>query len=414
MLETATLDLDRRRRAHETIVRNALAMAQLIEDLLDVSRIVTGKMRLEVGAVDLRHVVDAALEAARPSLDGKRIRVSREDAANVSIVRGDGTRLQQIVWNLVSNAVKFTHAGGTIKVLIGTDDGNVELAVEDSGRGIAPGFLPHVFEAFRQADGTVARQTGGLGLGLAITKTLVELHGGTVDATSDGEGKGARFTLRLPVAIATDPVRPDAEVPIEMPHITPSPLPQLLGLRVLVVDDEEDARHLLGAVLEAAGCVVMTAGSAAAARQAFEAAKPDVLLSDIGMPGESGYDLIRWVRARTSAEGNATPAAALITRHYRARAEDPEEDPRRRVYDARPEADRSGGRRLDDRSPRGAAGLTPNHRGLRATPLASTPARMASKQLAPFVTPRRRFLATVDGGVNADGAVRNAAGFSLP
>jgi signal transduction histidine kinase len=312
ILSRAPDDAQRRARAVATIERNAVAMTQLIDDLLDVSRIVNGKLRLDVDSVHLPAIIDAALESLRPAADAKSITVEKTYDPDAGAVHGDPARLQQVVWNLVSNAVKFTPPGGRVAVSLARRGAHVEIAVADNGKGIEPRFLPHVFEAFRQADASKARSAGGLGLGLAIVKLLVELHGGHVDAQSEGEGRGATFTVRLPLP---------AERPMTrgVSRITPVPgegtaprLPQLAGLRVLAVEDEPDMRELLRDMLVEWGCAATTAGSVAEAMQAFERGPaPDILLSDISMPGETGYDLIRRVRALPAERGGHVPAAAL-------------------------------------------------------------------------------------------------------
>jgi CheY-like chemotaxis protein/two-component sensor histidine kinase len=291
--------------------RNATAMAHLIEDLLDVSRIITGKLRLDIDGVDLVNVIESAVESIRPAADAKQIRVSFARESAEASVRGDGARLQQVVWNLLSNAVKFTAKTGRVDVVLRRVDSSVELRVSDSGRGIAPAFLPFVFDPFRQADGSINRLHGGLGLGLAITRQLVELHGGRVEAKSDGDGLGATFIVRLPLSVMRQsrPPAPAAAAtraygPLDHP-------PELVGLHVLVVDDAPDARDLLQTVLERCGSRVTVAASAAAALAAIECEVPDVLLSDIGMPDENGFDLIRKVRALPASRGGNVPAAAL-------------------------------------------------------------------------------------------------------
>ena len=318
MLKGGALDDDKRARATETIERNAASMSQLIEDLLDVSRIVSGKLRIEVHAVDLVTVIAAALESVQPAAEAKGIAVLRELEPSAVRVLGDAARLQQVVWNLVNNAVKFTPRGGKVTVALGSDDDNATVVVADTGKGIEPRFLPYVFEPFRQGDGGIARSAGGLGLGLGISKHIVELHGGTIEAASAGPGKGATFTVRIPKAAgraAADRGRSSGP-----PRDTRAPsLPQLKGLDVLVVDDEPDARALVGAVLEQCGSVVRTVGSAAEALAAIRERVPDVMVSDIGMPTESGYDLMRKIRALPADQGGNIPAAALTA--Y-ARAED--------------------------------------------------------------------------------------------
>ncbi|MBX3258446.1 MAG: PAS domain S-box protein [Labilithrix sp.] len=327
MMSSAALDDAKRARAIETIDRNAVAMAQLIEDLLDISRIISGKMRLEVQAVDLSRVVEAAIESVRPAADAKEIQINATLDTSAGSLMGDPTRLQQVVWNLLSNAVKFTPRGGTIGVVVRREASGVEISVSDTGRGIAPRFLPHVFDPFRQEDTSRTLSRGGLGLGLAITRQLVELHGGRIEARSDGEGRGATFLVHLPVAAVTRPLAPRSagrrQIRLDSSFERPN---QLRGVRVLIVDDEDDARQLVQAVLEDCGCRVTTAASVADAMTALSTEVPDLLVSDIGMPHQDGYELIRQVRSLPAASGGSLPAAALTA--Y-ARAED-----RRRVLHA--------------------------------------------------------------------------------
>jgi CheY-like chemotaxis protein len=301
-----------------TIERNAKAQAQLVEDLLDVSRIVAGKLRLDVRTVDLAHVIDAAIEACRPAANAKGVKVSRVLDPNTGPVSGDPDRLQQVVWNLLSNAVKFTPRGGTVQVLLQPREGNAEIAVSDTGRGISKEFLPHVFDRFRQADASITRQFGGLGLGLGIVRQLVELHGGTVSASSLGEGKGATFVVALPLMIV-EPTRDGDDVPA--PHRAPardSASQSLRGVRVLVVEDEPDSRWLLERLLTDAGAVVTATSSAAEGFAAFTREPPDVIVGDIGMPEEDGYSMLRRIRAAENGHPHV-PAIALTAL---ARAED--------------------------------------------------------------------------------------------
>jgi signal transduction histidine kinase/ActR/RegA family two-component response regulator len=298
-------------RALESIERNARAQARLIEDLLEVSRIVTGKLRLQVRPADLAAIVDSAVEVVQPAAAAKRITLTPEITARPAMTSGDPDRLQQVVWNLLSNAVKFTLPGGDIMVRLRRDNGYV-LTVVDDGIGFDPAFVPHMFEPFRQADGSASREHGGLGLGLAIVRQITELHGGTVSASSAGHGQGATFEVRLPSELVLD--APPARVGHGSQELAPLPDvdPTLLsGVRLLVVDDEEDARELLRTTFEAHGATVETARSAAEAMQAFERMPPDVLISDIGMPFEDGYTLIARVRARGADDGGLVPAVAL-------------------------------------------------------------------------------------------------------
>jgi PAS domain S-box-containing protein len=339
--------------AAETIARNARAQAQLIEDLLEMNRIVSGKLRLDVQVTDLGSVIDAALDSVRLSAEAKGIVLEREVAADVAPVSGDPNRLQQVVWNLLSNALKFTPPGGRVLVRVGRTAEHAEIAVVDSGVGIAPDFMPHVFERFRQADSSTTRKHGGLGLGLAIVKQLTELHGGTVRAESDGEGQGATFVVRLPLAPAgaQDRRAPAADAP----RFDGGAF-RLERLRVLVVDDEPDARELVAQLLVDCGAQPLLADSAAQAWALVSAERPDVIVSDIGMPGRDGYQLIRAVRALPVEQGGATPAIALTAF---ARSEDRTRDDRG-LPGAHRQADRAAGAARDDREPvrsSAAAGL---------------------------------------------------------
>jgi signal transduction histidine kinase len=293
--------------AVEAIERNAKTQAQLIEDLLDISRIMRGKLQLSQNVpVDPAAVVENAIAAVTPSAGARDIEIVPRLEPGVGRVRGDPTRLQQVVWNLLSNSIKFSPDGGRIDVAVERRGGHAVIRVTDAGKGIAPEFLPHVFDRFRQADASTTRQQGGLGLGLAIVRNLVEMHGGTVEARSDGPGRGATFTVALPLvqqAPAVDRASSDGSANGLAPRVS------LGGINVLVVDDDPDARRLVGKVLERHGARVRTAASAADALAALDQATPDVLLSDIGMPGEDGYALIAKVRARDG--GRDIPAAAL-------------------------------------------------------------------------------------------------------
>ncbi|MBL0693579.1 ATP-binding protein [Comamonas sp. JC664] len=311
MLRTGTLPQEKRERALATVERNARAQGQLIEDLLDVSRIMTGKLKLEVTSVDVSQVVEAALESMKPAAEAKGIRIQAALDSGGSIM-GDTSRLQQVVWNLLSNAVKFTPKGGRVQVLVERRNSSVEITVADTGQGISAQFLPHVFERFRQADGSTTRKTGGLGLGLSIVRHLVELHGGTVSVASDGDGQGATFVVSLPQAVALRRevlVPPALRAPL-MEQDIPCP-PQLVGLRLLVVDDEEDTRELLRSIIETCGGVVTTASSAEEALGEMQRQPFDVLVSDVGMPLEDGYRFIARVRALPPEQGGALPAVAL-------------------------------------------------------------------------------------------------------
>jgi CheY-like chemotaxis protein len=280
---------------------------------LDVSRIVTGKLRLDVVPVSPHTFIDAAVEAVRPAAEAKGVRLQKVIDTGVETIMGDPARLQQVAWNLLTNAVKFTPRGGRVQVRLERVNSQVEIAVADTGAGIDPEFLPHVFERFRQADQKTTRQHGGLGLGLAIVRHLVELHGGSVRADSGGEGAGSTFTVALPVA----PIHRREEAGARAHPAARDTLPahecpeRLDGLRVLVVDDEADARELLAEGLGQCGAKVTAASSAREALEALAGEKFDALVSDIGMPGEDGYELIRRVRALPADRGGRTPAVAL-------------------------------------------------------------------------------------------------------
>ena len=308
-------------RAVETIYRNAKSQAQLVADLLDVSRIISGKLRLDVRMIDLLSIVNAAIDSIRPAADAKSIRLQTMLDPEAGPISGDADRLQQIVWNLLTNAVKFTPKGGKIQVKVQRIDSQAEIVVSDSGVGISKEFLPYVFDRFRQADASTTRIHGGLGLGLSIVHQLVDLHGGSVTVHSDGEGKGATFTITLPfVGVISAQTETEATQPVPAEEATPlDGLPSLAGLKVLVVDDEADTRELIREVLKGCGSEVITSRSVAEALEAIEKYKPDILISDLGMPDEDGYSLILKIRALPAEQGGQIPAAALTA--Y-ARAED--------------------------------------------------------------------------------------------
>ncbi|MDQ3754101.1 MAG: PAS domain S-box protein, partial [Acidobacteriota bacterium] len=312
ILQDDRLDASVVKNALATIERNAQAQNQLIEDLMDVSRIITGKLRLNVRPVELVVVINAAIEAVRPAAEAKGIRLQPVLDPIASAVSGDPDRLQQIVWNLLSNAIKFTPKGGRVQVRLERINSHIEIVVSDTGQGINAEFLPYVFDRFRQADASTTRKHGGLGLGLAIVRQLVEMHGGTASVASDGEGRGATFTVKLPLLIMRhEPGDEERRHPQVVEGIKIECPPELDGVRVLVVDDEPDARQLLTVVLERCGAKILTASSATEALRLLAEVRPDVLLSDIGMPGEDGYSLIRKVRALPAEQGGRTPAAAL-------------------------------------------------------------------------------------------------------
>ena len=300
-------------RAVDTIDRNAILQARLIEDLLDVSRIVSGRLRLAIERMDLVRVITEAIETVRPAAENKAITLTTELDAKAGPVLGDATRLQQVVWNLLSNAVRFTPAGGRVAVGLRRVGPEAELTVSDSGRGMAPGLLPRVFDRFRQGESGTMRSHGGLGLGLSIARQIVELHGGTIRAASPGEGHGATFTATLPL-VASPSLRPG---PVPPPPRGRAEQPDrartrpLENVDVLVVDDDAETREVLKVALGFEGARVTTAPSVADAVAAIEARWPDVLVSDIGMPGEDGYDLIRRVRRLEAARGRHIPAIAL-------------------------------------------------------------------------------------------------------
>ncbi|HEX8073167.1 MAG TPA: ATP-binding protein [Pyrinomonadaceae bacterium] len=310
LMREGTLGAALHSQALEAIERNAQLQKQLIDDLLDVSRIITGKLRLDVQSVDLCATLRDAVEGVRPAADAKAIRLVCAGAPEVVQVAGDRGRLQQVLWNLLFNAVKFTPEGGRIEARVERVGAHARVLISDTGQGIAPEFLPYVFDRFRQADGGTKRIYGGLGLGLAIVRHLVEAHGGTVAAESAGVGQGATFSLTLPL-MAVRLEAGEAGRVGRVLEITVDRTPALAGVRVLVVDDDEDTRQMISAVLKRAGGDVRACASAGAAVETLRRWQPDVLLSDIGMPGEDGYDLIRRVRALAAEQGGRTPAAAL-------------------------------------------------------------------------------------------------------
>ena len=312
LLRTGRLDAGQSARAVETILRNAQAQNQLIGDLLDVSRIVSGRLRLNIKPFQFSSVVEAALQVVRPAADAKSIRLESIIDPNAGPVTGDPDRLQQVFWNLLSNAVKFTPSGGRVQIRVQRVDSHVETSVADNGKGIDRNLLPLIFERFRQGDSTTAREHGGLGLGLAIVRHLVELHGGVVSARSPGEGKGAEFVVELPIALAPSAGLGD-ESRIHHGAVASGafPMPSLGGLRILVVDDDADARDVISAVLSQAGAEVATASSTPQAIDLIDSWGPNILISDIGMPNQDGYDLIRKVRARSTDRASQIPAIAL-------------------------------------------------------------------------------------------------------
>ena len=313
MLRTGVMAPDRRAKAIETIERNATSLTQMVEDVLDISRIVSGKIRLTVQAVDLPQIVRDAIDVILPAADAKGVKLETMLDPQAAPISGDPERLQQVLWNLLSNAVKFTNRGGKVQVRLERVEAHVEVTVSDTGVGIPPEFLPHVFERFRQGHSGTARERGGLGLGLSIARQLVEMHGGTIDAASDGVGHGTTLRVRLPIMIVDEmsgdlargytPASPSAPAGIDAG--------ELRGVRVLAVDDEGDALTLLAEALESAGATVTTATSALEALAQLDAAVPDVLIADLGMPGINGFGLIDRVRRHVNPLVRLLPAAAL-------------------------------------------------------------------------------------------------------
>ncbi|MFY2560630.1 ATP-binding protein, partial [Corallococcus terminator] len=312
MLRSGQLAPEKHGRALEAVERNTMVQTQLIEDLLDVSRIITGKMRLEVQPVNPRELIEAALDSVRHAAEAKGVALHAELDSDTGPISGDADRLQQMVWNLLSNAIKFTSRGGQVTASLRRGEGAVVIEVRDNGQGIPKAFLTNIFERFWQADGSATRKHGGLGLGLAIVRHLTELHGGVIEAFSEGEGHGARFSLKLPLAAATQPrgTVPALQATARLGAPT-LPMDVLEGLRVLVVDDEPDARELLAVMLESRMAQVVTAASAREGLEKLRDFRPQVVLSDIGMPGEDGYSFIRRLRALPPEQGGQTLAIAL-------------------------------------------------------------------------------------------------------
>ncbi len=311
LLTSGKADAAMTQRALSVIQNNALAQSQLIEDILDVSRIIGGKLRLNLTSVKLAEIVEAALDSVAPAAEAKGIAIDQAIEPVEPIV-GDRDRLQQVIWNLLSNGVKFTPRDGRVTIRMHRRADDVVIAVEDTGIGITPEFLPYVFDRFTQADGSATRRHGGLGLGMAIVRHLVELHGGTVSAESAGENHGATFIATLPLRVEVPaPPAGTPETSAEGEPARTGPLQPLSGVNILVVDDEADSRGFLCTLLEQQGATVRSAGSTAEALASFMRARPDVLVSDIAMAGEDGYDLIRQVRQLDPGLGGETPAVAL-------------------------------------------------------------------------------------------------------
>jgi signal transduction histidine kinase/CheY-like chemotaxis protein len=307
MLQRGVRDEETLKRGLETIERNARAQGQLIDDLLDMSRIISGNLRLDVQLIEPEKIVEAALGTVHPAAVAKRLDLRVDVARGLGLVLADPGRLQQVLWNLLSNAVKFTPNGGMVQVLLGRDGHDVVFRVADSGIGIEPEFLPHVFDRFRQQDASISRKHGGLGLGLSIARQLVELHGGTIGVSSPGPHAGTTFTVRLPLA------EPEAAALQAEPVLASEARPEgiLSGVKVLLVDDADDTIDVLQQILQHSGARVMAASNAGAALALLERERPDVIVSDIGMPDVDGFELMRRIRRRSASAGGAIPAIAL-------------------------------------------------------------------------------------------------------
>ncbi len=308
MLRTGVIDPARQVRALEIVERNATSLTQMVEDVLDVSRVMSGKIRLNLDTVDLSRIVEDSIATVRPAADAKGVGIRTVLTPEAGPISGDADRLQQVVWNLLSNAVRFTPRDGHVEVRLERKGGEALITVSDTGAGIEPGFLPHVFERFRQADSRPSREYGGLGLGLAIARDLVELHGGSIHVASAGPGHGATFTVALPIS-----TRPQRGLPPRPTTGNTSAVPDvvLAGVRVFVVDDDKDALMLMREVLEAAGAIVSEAPSATGALSMLADASPDVIVTDLGMPGMDGYAFIGEVRRSPIEKLRTLPAAAL-------------------------------------------------------------------------------------------------------
>jgi CheY-like chemotaxis protein/two-component sensor histidine kinase len=316
MLRSGKLDLESSAHALEVVERNALAQKQIIEDILDVSRVITGKLQLHRSPVDLNSVIDAAFDAVRPAFEAREIQITKQIEPGIRMISGDADRLQQVVWNLLSNAAKFTPEGGEVVIDLRQQGNYLQIQVSDSGPGIDQDFLPFVFERFRQADGSTTRTHGGLGLGLAIVRHLVELHGGAIKAENRQQGEGAIFTVSLPLPSGELRIE---DVPGAFPKDTSASTepPNLSGITILVVDDESDALDLITMELTSCGAKVSAHLCAEEALQALETDAFDLLISDIGMPEQDGYQFIRRVRAGEAVtQARKVPAVAL-TGHAR-------------------------------------------------------------------------------------------------
>jgi CheY-like chemotaxis protein/two-component sensor histidine kinase len=308
MLQSDSMNEEMAANAIETIRRNAKAQSQIIDDILDVSRIITGKLAMELDPLELAPIIEAAVDVVRPTAEAKGMRIETDLPAQPVVIAGDSNRLQQIVWNLLSNAIKFTPSGGRVLLRVQDMGSQVQITVTDDGQGITKEFLPFVFDRFRQADSTTTRQHGGLGLGLAIARHLVEIHGGTITATSDGANKGSTFVVLLPRLGSSSKVSDHAEDTSALPDLVSS---KLKGIHVLLVDDDEDTLRLMTAALAQGEAKVTAVSSAEAALETLKSLSPDVLISDIAMPNEDGYQLLAKVRALDLDRLRFLPAVAI-------------------------------------------------------------------------------------------------------
>jgi PAS domain S-box-containing protein len=312
MLRSGNLPPERAKQALEVIDRNVRSQAQLIEDLLDISRITMGKLRLDVRPVQPASVIHAAVESLIVAADARRIRIQTILDSHAGPISGDFERLQQVVWNLLSNAIKFTPKGGRVQLVLERVNSHIEIRISDNGKGIKPEFLPFVFERFSQAEDISTRSHSGLGMGLAISKAIIELHGGSISVFSEGEGKGTTFTVSIPVlGVSRDPATAERVHPKAWTEISVTCPPEISGLKVLVVDDDSDTCEMIRAVLEQCGGIVKTALDAESALDAFRSWKPAVVVSDIGLPEVDGYELVRRIRDDERPTGARTPAVAL-------------------------------------------------------------------------------------------------------
>jgi CheY-like chemotaxis protein len=305
VLDQGSLDTEVLNRALGVIKRNARAQVQIIEDILDISRIIAGKLSLELREADLVPIIRTAVETVQPMADNRGVAISVSLDAPSKTALVDPFRMQQVLWNLLSNGIKFTPGGGLVEISLEQSNSEIRIVVRDTGEGISPEFLPHIFERFRQKDSSYARKYSGLGLGLAIVRHVVDLHKGVVEAQSEGEGKGATFSVRLPLPSGA------SNVPAERQSVKSAKAPaRLAGKRILVVEDDEDSREMMKAIVGTQGAEVKLAGTSAEGLRLLEEWNPDLIVSDIGMPGEDGYDLIRKVRAQERT-GRKLPAIAL-------------------------------------------------------------------------------------------------------